>query len=160
MGARMKQGSAFQQLRMALIDMQADALNEIGESGVDVLVSKLNDNYSVASGRLEQSMSYATNVNSSGSGSDAVTKPTSKEAVRIGTRCPYAVYVDKGMSVQQVQSESPVMTEKKILDWADDKIGGGDNSDFAARVYNKIQMSGTDAHPFWNESVQNDKERC
>ena len=144
----------------------------VGRKSIDIL--KINEEESDTTGRLADSFSWATQSKESGVGSkaassDGVPKP-SDNSVIIGTRCPYALSVDKGTQNQKFAygvNGNPNNFEQlheAIFKWIQIKISNGtfqgdvpegqDLWGLARRIAKDIEANGTDAHPFWDESLR------
>ena len=150
------------------------SFQKVGDRGVAWL--KDNEKESDTTGRLRDSFSWTDSKgNTSGGGSQALTtdivdKPTEPLSINIGTLTPYAVAVDMGTTdnFQYGKNGAPsnfADLKKAIKEWLEIKIMKGkftlaDDVNIwavADGIAKRIVETGTDAHPFWQKSIDSIK---
>lgn len=150
---------------IAVMDREVEiALNAIGLKGKEAMQGELiNSDGGIDSERLLNGISYATKNTQYGAGGvgqeeDLPPKPEDKYTVNIGTRVPYAKYVNYGSLPYGRGTEGPAIQEgsfiERITAWVESKLGlsGEEGLRVANRIYHAIANNGTDVRPFFEPS--------
>jgi hypothetical protein len=148
-----------------------EAYGYIGNDSVQKLC--IEEAESDTTGRLRDSFSWATSNGKTGGGGsqalpdDIVEAPTEPLSMHIGTQAPYAVAVDMGTvdNFQYGKNGAPSdfqSLKAAIKEWIDVKLlqgkieidEGVSTWAVAHRIAKSLEENGSDAHPFWEASIQ------
>lgn len=121
-------------------------------TGGALCVEELQSGVSKDEGRLHGSLSYATQkraarVSGSAGESDGAPQPDKPFLMYLGTRVPYAWYVEHGSGPHNTGNDSEGFIERITAwawrhGWAEDEMGA---------LINSIRKKGTEKHPFFFE---------